>query len=139
MIKSRVVAISLVDGLALFSDSTSTYKVEDLDIPELADLLPHAESLQLHWLLEDVAVNEIDWNIDAFPGWDRNHEAASVSFFAADRTDVGPVLAAITNVTAAVQYMKHFRLLLRWRLHTGVSSAKSGKLSAILYVTLKGQ
>ena len=51
MIKSRVVAISLVDGLALFSDSTSTYKVEDLDIPELADLLPHAESLQLHWLL----------------------------------------------------------------------------------------
>jgi hypothetical protein len=30
-------------------------------------------------------------------------------------------------------------MLLKWRLHTGVSTPKSGKLSIILYVTLKGQ
>jgi len=139
MIRSRVVPIILVDALQIFSESTSTYKVEDLDVPELADLLPHAESMQLHWLLEDVVINELDWNIDAFPGWDRNHEASAIAVFATDKTDVGPQLAPVTTIAAATQYMKHLRMLLKWRLHTGVSTPKSGKLSIILYVTLKGQ
>ena len=45
-------AIPLGAELRLFSDGTSTYKVLDLDVPELEELLPHADSLPLEWLFE---------------------------------------------------------------------------------------
>lgn len=140
--QSIVIAIPLAVDFSTFSDSTSTYKVHELDVPRMQDLLPHAASLQLHWLLDDVSSNEIDWNIDAYVGWDREHELAALPFFVsggnpADQTASGPGLAAITNLLASSHYMRHIRLLLKWRLHTGVSVPKQGTWSAILYVTLK--
>lgn len=135
--RSRVVAIPLVLDLRMFTDSTSTYKILDLDVPELEGLLPHAEALSLEWLLDQVATNEIDWNIDAFVGWDRDHELGAVAFFAADQTAAGPQLAVPANFTSG-NWRRHVRLQLKWRLHTGVSVPKEGKFSAILYVTTKG-
>lgn len=86
---SDVVAIVLCDGAWIYADSTSTYKVEDWVVRQLQGLLPRAVAMELHWLLEDVSANEIDWNIDAYPGWDRDHENAAVSFFGTDSTAVG--------------------------------------------------
>ncbi len=123
----------------MFTDSTGTYKVLELPAAELQDLLPHAESLSLEWLLDQVATNEIDWNIDAITGWNRDNEAAAVAFFSPnDQTAAGPQVAAPANFTSA-SWRRHVRLQLKWRLHTGVSVPKEGRLSAILYVTLKGQ
>ncbi len=137
-IRSRVRPIALVFQARLFTDSTGTYKVLELDVPELEGLLPHAESLALEWLLDQVATNEVDWNLDAIAGWDRDHEVGPVALFAADQTAAGPGLATITNLTSA-SYRRHVRLQLKWRLHTGVSVPKEATFSAILYVTTKGQ
>lgn len=140
--QTSVIAVPLTLEVSLFADSTSTYKFHELNTPLLRELLPHAASLQLHWLLDDVASNEIDWNIDAYVGWDREHELAAVPFFVsggnpADQTASGPGLAAVTNLLASSHYMRHARLLLKWRLHAGVTVPKQGTWSAILYVTLK--
>lgn len=135
---SRVVAIAIARDFRMFADSTGTYKVEDLSTPQFADLLPYAESMQLQWLLEDVAVNEIDWNLDAYPGWDRDHELAPVALFAADQTAIGSLMSNITTLTPATHYMRHLRLQLRWRLRAGVTVPKEAKFSAVIYVTLKG-
>lgn len=143
-VRSRVVAIPFALKFRMFADSTSTYKYDDLDLPELAGLLPQAESMQLQWLLDDVATNEIDWNVDFFAGWDRDHELTSLPFFGSgatpsDQTTSGPGMSAITNISASTHYMQHARLQLKWRLHTGVSVPKEATFSGVLYVTLKGQ
>lgn len=140
--QSIVVKIVLGEGIALFADSTSTYKLLDLNVVQIEDLLPHASAMTLEVLLDKVATNEIDWNIDAFPGWDRDHELAVVPVFGSgatpsDQTTAGPQLLAVTNITQASHYMQHMRLILKWRLHTGVSVAKQAAWSANLYVTLK--
>ena len=137
-IRSRVVAIALADDLRMYTDSTGTYKVLDLDVPELEGLLPHAESIQLEWLLDQCAINEIDWNIDVFVGWDRDHEIASFTAFAGDQTASGAQLATLT-AWATSSYRRHVRLQLKWRLHTGVIIPKEAMFSAILYVNTKGQ
>ncbi len=142
-VRSRVVAIPFTLKFRMFADSTSTYKYDDLDLPELAGLLPHAESMQLQGLL-DVGINEIDWNVDFFAGWDRDHELTSLPFFGSgatpsDQTTAGPGMAAITNIPATTHYMQHVRLQLKWRLHTGVTVPQEATFSGVLYVTLKGQ
>lgn len=135
---NRVVAIVLLDKLRMFADSTSLYKVQDLDVRQLQGLLPLAESIEVQWLLENVATNEVDWNIDAYPGWDRDHENSVVSFFAVDQSATGAQMSAITNLVKAQHYMRHLRLQAKWRLHTGVGAPKEARLSAVAYVTLKG-
>lgn len=140
--QSIVVKIVLGEGIPLFADSTSGYKLLDLDVIQLRNLLPNAASMTLEVLLDDVATNEIDWNVDAFPGWDRDHEIAAVPFFGtgatpSDQTTAGPQLLAVTNVAAGTHYMQHMRLVLKWRLHTGVSVPKQAAWSGNLYVTLK--
>jgi hypothetical protein len=139
--RSRVVAIPIVTKHRMFSSSTSTYTIENLeDLEELKELLPHAESMQLHWLLDDVATNEIDWNIDAFVGWDRDHEITPAkSMLTTDATASGPGLAVTAGIVAATDYMRHCRLQLKWRLHAGVNTLKEAMISIILYVTTKGQ
>lgn len=135
--RSRVVPVLIADRLRLYADTGGT-RVFDVSAPEISGLLPHAESLQLQWLLEGVANNEIDWNIDAFTGWDRNHELPPASFFASPgMTTPGPGLATITNFTAS-NYFRHCRLQVKWALHSGVTTAKEGIYSAILFATLKG-
>jgi len=137
-LRSRVVTIPLAHELRLFTDvAGGAYKELDLDVPELDGLLPHAESMQLEWLLDQVANDQIDWNIEAFPGWDRNNEGSMVLFFNLDQSLAGAQLATITNFTTA-SYRRHVRPTLRWRLHTGVSVPKEARFSAILYVTTKG-
>jgi len=135
---NRVVAIVLLDKIYLLADSTATYKVKDLDIRQLQGLLPYAESIEIHWLLENVATNEIDWNIDAYPGWDRDHELSAVACFGTDQTAPGPQMSAITNLLKSQHYMRHLRLQAKWRLHVGVGAPKEARLSAVAYVTLKG-
>lgn len=140
--QSNVVVVPLGDALPLFVDSTSTYKVLDLNTPQLRNLLPHAGGITLEVLLDDVATYEIDWNIDAYPGWDRDHELAAVPFFGSgasptDQSLTGPQLLAVTNVNPASHYMQHIRLVLKWRLHTGVSVPKQAAWSSRLDVTLK--
>lgn len=142
--KSRVVVVPVVLRHRLFADSTTTYKLLDLDLPELQELLPHAESMQLQWLLDDVATNEVDWNVDFYAGWGRDHELAPLPFFGsgatpADLTAAGPGMANVTNVPAATHYMRHARPVLKWRLHTGVTVPKEAVFSGALYVTTKGQ
>lgn len=134
---SIVVAIPLAEAMNLFAESTSNYQSHQLETPMLRDLLPHAASMSLHVLLDGLAVNEIDWNIDAYAGWDREHELTSVLFYSSDQTAVGPQILAVTNVSASTHYLKHMRLVLKWRLHTRVSAPRRGRWSAILYVTLK--
>ena len=137
-LQSRVVAIELLSEVSLFTDSTSTDKTMDLEVPELEGLLPHAESLSLEWLLRDCLPNEIQWNILAYVGWDRENELPSpVAFFSTVQSATGPQLAALTNVSTS-NYRRHMRLVLQWRLVSGVSVPKQGTLSAILYVTTKG-
>lgn len=136
-IQSRVVAISIVVDARLFCDSTSVSKIVDLDVPELEGLLPHADSLMVEWLLDKVATNEIDWNIDGIVGWDRDHELSPVAFFASDQTAAGPQLAAPANFTSG-NFRRHCRLQLRYKLHAGVSVPKEGFLNVVLYVTTKG-
>jgi len=135
--QSRVIPIALVIDARLFADSTSVAKVIDLDVPELQGLLPHADSLSLEWLLDQVANNEIDWNLVGIVGWDRDHEIAPVDFFSADQTAAGPQLGAPANFTAG-NFRRHCRVQLRYKLHAGVSVPKEGKLNVILYVTTKG-
>jgi hypothetical protein len=131
------VTIPLAHEVRLFSDlANSTYKDLDLEPPELAGLLPHAESIQLEWLLDQVTNDQIAWNIEAFPGWDRNNEGPMVLFFGTDQSAAGPQLATITNFTSA-SYRRHVRLALKWRLFSG-TVAKEARFSAVLYVTTKG-
>jgi len=137
-LRSRVVALPVAASLRLFTDSTGTYKVLDIDLPELEGLLPHAESIALEWLLDQCATNEVDWNIDAIVGWDRDHELAPFGVFAADQTTSGPGLATLTAWLSS-NYRRHVRLQLRWRLHTGVTVPKEAVFSALLYVTTRGQ
>lgn len=122
----------------MYTDSTGTWKVLDLDVPELQGLLPHAESMQLEWLLDQCATNEVDWNIDVIVGWDRDHEVAPFTAFASDQTASGAQLSTLT-AWATSNYRRHVRLQLKWRLHTGVTVPKEAMFSAILYVTTKGQ
>jgi hypothetical protein len=139
-LRSRVVGIPIVTKHRMFSSNPNAYTIENLeDLEELKELLPHAESMQLHWLLEGVLVNEIDWNLDPFVGWDRDHELAAKPMLTTDSTAPGPGLAVTAGIVAANDYMRHCRLQLKWKLHAGVSTPKEATLSAILYVTTKGQ
>lgn len=131
--RSRVLSIVLCDRERLFTDS-GTFRSRELEVPELTELLSSAESLSLEWLLDGVATNEVDWNIDAYTSWDRAHENTPVSFFAAVQTTAGPGLANPSNFTSA-SWTRHCRLQLKWALHTGVTVPKEALLSAVLYVT----
>jgi len=66
--QSRNIEIPLIDNQIIYADSNSTYKLLFLDVPALEGLLPHAEGLWVESLLMNCAVDEIDWNIDAFVG-----------------------------------------------------------------------
>lgn len=135
--KTRVVAIALLNEVRLFTDDATGWTNLDIEAPELEGLLPYADSLQIQWLLDQVGAEQIEWNIEAYVGWDRNHElSAPVAFFATDQSTAGPGLATLVNFSSA-HYFRHVRLRLRWRLN-GATSAKSAVLSANLYVTTKG-
>ena len=137
-LQSRVVAIELAMNLSLFSDTSASTKKLDLDVPELEGLLPHAESLSLEWLLRDCGPNELEWNVMAYVGWDRENELPSpAAFFATFQSATGAQLATLTNVSST-NYRRHSRLVLEWKLVTGVTTPKQGTWSAILYVTTKG-
>lgn len=134
--QSIVVKIVLAEQIPLFTDDNN-YKLLDLKVEALENLLPNAASMTLEVLLDQVATNQVDWNIDAYAGWDRDHELAAAAFFAADQATAGPQLLAVTNVVAATHYMQHLRLVLKWRLRAGVTVPKRPFWSANLYVTLK--
>lgn len=137
-LRSRVIALPIAAALRLYTDSVGTYKVLDIDLPELEGLLPHAESIALEWLLDQCATNEVDWKLHAYVGWDRDHELPPFAAFASDQTAAGPGLATLT-AWASSNYRRHARLQLKWRLHTGVTVPKEALFSGVLYVTTKGQ
>ena len=136
--RSSVVAIPILEDRRLFTDSTSTYKTLDLEVPQFGRA---AASLripaQLEVRLDQVSNNEVDWNIDAIAGWDRNHENSAVAFFASDQSTAGPQMLSPSNFVTST-WRQHVRLQLQWRLHTGITAPKEGKYSAILYGTTKG-
>lgn len=139
--RSRVVSVPLALDLLLFSDAAGAgYKTLALDAPELDGLLPHADSLQLEWLLDQVGNGEIEWNILAYVGWNRDNELPSpVEFFnpASEPSNAGPQLASPSNFTSS-NWRRHVRLVLRWRVKAGATPPKQAKFSAILHVTTKG-
>jgi hypothetical protein len=136
MIPSRVVVIPLVDDLQIYADSSSNYRTLNLDVPELQGLLPHAEAVWVEACLTNCADGEIDWNIDAFVGYDRDHELSAVSFFSSVQNTAASVKVDAANLTNSY-YRRHARLVLKWKA-TVTSTVKSGKISVILYVRTAG-
>lgn len=135
--QSRNIEIPLIDNQIIYADSNSTYKLLFLDVPALEGLLPHAEGLWVESLLMNCAVDEIDWNIDAFVGFDREHELQNAqAFFASDVSTIGSQKLDASNLTSAY-YRRHARLVVRWKLHSG-STPKQGNLSIVLYVKTVG-
>ncbi len=135
--RSRVVSIALCVDQRLFSSDNQNYTTIDLDVPELEGLLTHADSLACEWLLDRVANNELDWNIVARVGWDRDNEISAVNFFASDQSTAGAQLATPANFTSG-NWRRHCRLQLTFKLHSGVTVPKEGRLNLILHVTTKG-
>lgn len=123
---------------AISTDSTSysTAKSLSLDIPELEGLLPHAEAIWLEALLLNCADNEINWNIDARVGYDRDNEGSPVAFLAADQTLSGST--RVDSSLASSNHRRHARLTLKWKLHTGISVMKQARISLTLYVKTVG-
>ncbi len=143
-VRSRVIGILFAPRRNEFGSRTNTSKVEGRDVPEPEGLVPHRESIQHRWLLDDVGINEIDWNVDLFAGWGDDHEVTSLPFFGngatpTDQTTAGPGMVAITNIPATTHHMQRVRLQLKWRLHTGVTVPREATCCGVLYVTLKGQ
>lgn len=135
--RTRVMEILLVDGMELYADSTSTYKTLDLVVPQLEGLMPHAEKVWVEALLTNCSQDEIDWNVDTYSGFDRDHENAAVAFFAADQSAAGSTRLDAANWTTA-DYRRHTRLALRWRLHNGVGTPKNGRFSLSMFVQTWG-
>lgn len=137
--RTRVIAIPIVAKLQVFSNSETVSATLDLDVPELQGLLPQAESIEAHWMLNNLAADILDWNLLGTPGFDRDHELSATAFFATDQSAIGSQKSAITNFGTSL-YMQHVRLQLRWRLHDVASPvAAQGELSLTLYITTKGQ
>jgi len=135
--RSRVVSIAICVDQRLFSSDNANYTTVDLDVPELDGILTHADSLACEWLLDRVATNDVDWNIVALVGWDRDNEQPPVNFFASDQSTAGSQLAAPANFTSG-NWRRHCRLQLIYKLHAGVTVPKEGRLNLVLHVTTKG-
>jgi hypothetical protein len=136
--KSRVLEIVLVEDFAVYADVVGTYRTLNLDVPELEGLLPHAETIWVESLLTNCANAEIGWNIDAYVGFDRDHEIGPQKFFTNDLNTADSLRTDANNFTAPNFYRRHARLVLKWTLASGVTSPKQGKLSAVLFVKLVG-
>ena len=134
--RSRVVSIPICVDQRMFSSDNANYTTIDLDVPELEGILTHADSLLCEWLLDRVASSELDWNLVARVGWDRDNEIGAVNFFSPDQSTAGPQLAAPANFGSG-NWRRHCRLQLIFKLHSG-TVPKEGRLNLILHVTTKG-
>lgn len=137
--RTRVVPITICLKLPVFSSSEGTYSTLDLDVPEMQGLLPQSDSIDVHWMLNNVAVDIIEWNIVGYAGFDRDHEVTGLAFFNTDQAAIGSQKLAATNFPSSTHYQQHVRLQLRWKLKDVATPVPStGELSIVLYVTTKG-
>lgn len=114
--------------------SAGVYAYIDLDVPALGRLLILAEELTIvHVQSGGPTGNELEWNIELIPGYDRNNEKPAVALVPADIVADGTNRNAAYTVTA--DFLPTGRLRIRHKNKNTISGVRSALIGAYLLVT----
>jgi hypothetical protein len=136
--RSRVVIIPLLTRFVARTEGTANAQFLDLEVPELVNLLPHAEDVTLYTLTEQRTPNH-EWNIALRSGYTRTFENSNPVY-------LGPALHIVTNGSVRhppnstlANFQLESRVQLMTKNATGVTTFESAVVSATLAVRTYGQ